>query len=133
MVMIRRIERRGLTPALAQLKQQGLIAFRPSGFSRQDGKKAAMRALETGDCAMSKTYNLAGPERAPGTGNFARHTTRDLIKKALASGHLCLQVMTRRKRAWMFVFAHPRGYRHYRTNKTPASTQNVASAPQSAG
>lgn len=72
-------------PALQKLKQQGLVrAFGFSGKSVEGG----IRALEQGDCAMV-TYNLNEQSERPVLDFALSHRKGILIKKALASGHLC--------------------------------------------
>lgn len=90
-------------PALAQLKQEGLI--RAFGFS---GKTVAggIRALDQGDCAMV-TYNLNERAEAAVLDHALSQHKGILIKKALASGHLCLQGEDPVKQGLAFVFAHP--------------------------
>ncbi|MGB7387065.1 aldo/keto reductase [uncultured Pseudomonas sp.] len=73
-------------PTLQQLKQQGLIrAFGLSGKTIEGG----IRALELGDCAMV-TYNLNEQAERPVLDFALSHNKGILIKKALASGHLCV-------------------------------------------
>lgn len=71
---------------LAELKQEGKIG--QFGFS---GKTVAggLLALETGDCAMV-TFNLNEQQEKPVIDYAAAHGKAILIKKALASGHICL-------------------------------------------
>ena len=90
-------------PTLAQLKQEGLI--RAFGFS---GKSVAggIRALQQGDCAMV-TYNLNERAETEVLDHALSHNKGILIKKALASGHLCLQGEDPVKQGLAFVFAHP--------------------------
>lgn len=72
---------------LAKLKQEGKIGL--FGFS---GKtvEGGLLALEQGDCAMV-TYNLNEQEEKPVLDHAASHGKGILIKKALASGHICLE------------------------------------------
>lgn len=76
----------GVYQALAELKREGKI--RGYGFSGKtvDG---AILALEDGDCAMV-TYNLNEQDEKPVLDYAAAHGKAILIKKALASGHVCL-------------------------------------------
>lgn len=71
---------------LAALKAEGKI--RGFGFS---GKTAegGIKALEQGDCAMV-TYNLNEQHEKPVIDYAAAHGKAILVKKALASGHVCL-------------------------------------------
>ncbi|NWA28923.1 aldo/keto reductase [Pseudomonas gingeri] len=71
---------------LAALKGEGKIrAFGFSGKSVEGG----LKALEQGDCAMI-TYNLNEQAEKPVIDYAARHGKAILVKKALASGHVCL-------------------------------------------
>lgn len=90
-------------PTLAQLKQEGSI--RAYGFS---GKTAegGIRALQQGDCAMV-TYNLQEHEERSVLDFALSHNKGILIKKALASGHLCLQGEDPVRKSLEWVFAHP--------------------------
>ena len=90
-------------PALHQLKQEGLI--RGFGFS---GKTVAggLRALETGDCAMV-TWNLREQGERPVL-DFAQARGKGiLVKKALASGHICLEGEDPLTAGFELVFGHP--------------------------
>ena len=98
------LEEQEVYQALAQLKQEGKI--RGYGFS---GKTAAggLKALERGDCAMV-TYNLKEQAERPVLDYAAEHGKAILVKKALASGHLCLAPGTDPVRAsFELLFAHP--------------------------
>ncbi|MCU1730391.1 MULTISPECIES: aldo/keto reductase [unclassified Pseudomonas] len=89
---------------LALLKQEGKI--RGFGFS---GKTAAggLKALEQGDCAMV-TYNLNEQDERPVLDYAARHNKAILVKKALASGHVCLSPGVDPVRAsFELLFGHP--------------------------
>jgi aryl-alcohol dehydrogenase-like predicted oxidoreductase len=76
----------GTYQALAELKREGKI--RGYGFS---GKtvEGGLLALQDGDCAMV-TYNLNEQGEKPVLDYAAAHGKAVLIKKALASGHVCL-------------------------------------------
>jgi aryl-alcohol dehydrogenase-like predicted oxidoreductase len=76
----------GVYQTLAELKQQGKI--RGFGFS---GKtvEGGLLALREGDCAMV-TYNLNEQGEKPVLDYAAEHGKAILVKKALASGHVCL-------------------------------------------
>lgn len=90
-------------PTLAQLKQDGLIrAFGFSGKTVEGG----IAALQTGDCAMV-TYNLQDQRERPVLDFALSHNKGILIKKALASGHLCLQGNDPAQKSLELVFAHP--------------------------
>ena len=89
---------------LAELKQAGLI--RGFGFS---GKtvEGGLLALERGDCAMV-TYNLGEQQERPILDYAASHAKGVLIKKALASGHVCLDNGVDPVRAsFELIFGHP--------------------------
>jgi len=71
---------------LAALKGEGKIrAFGFSGKTVEGG----LKALEQGDCAMI-TYNLNEQGEKPVIDYAAAHGKAILVKKALASGHVCL-------------------------------------------
>lgn len=89
---------------LAQLKCEGKI--RGFGFS---GKtvEGGMLALREGDCAMV-TYNLNEQGEKPVLDYAAAHGKGILIKKALASGHVCLGPGVDPVQAsFELLFAHP--------------------------
>jgi aryl-alcohol dehydrogenase-like predicted oxidoreductase len=75
----------GVYQTLAELKREGKI--RGFGFS---GKtvEGGLLALRDGDCAMV-TYNLNEQGEKPVLDYAALHAKGILIKKALASGHVC--------------------------------------------
>lgn len=89
---------------LAELKAAGLIrAFGFSGKTPEGG----LLALEQGDCAMV-TYNLSEQDERPVLDYAACHSKAILIKKALASGHLCQDNELDPVRAsFELIFAHP--------------------------
>lgn len=90
-------------PALQQLKQQGLIrAFGFSGKTIEGG----IKALKQGDCAMV-TYNLNEQAERPVLDFALSHNKGILIKKALASGHLCLAGEDPVRKGLELVFQHP--------------------------
>ncbi|CAG8864084.1 hypothetical protein PS627_00853 [Pseudomonas fluorescens] len=98
------LEEQDVYQTLAALKQEGKI--RGYGFS---GKTAAggLKALERGDCAMV-TYNLTEQAERPVLDYAAEHGKAILVKKALASGHVCLAPGTDPVRAsFELLFAHP--------------------------
>lgn len=89
---------------LAALKQEGKIGG--FGFS---GKTAAggLLALKQGDCAMV-TYNLNEQDELPVLDYAAQHNKGILIKKALASGHVCLSEGADPVQAsFAMIFQHP--------------------------
>ncbi|AMB87418.1 aldo/keto reductase [Pseudomonas agarici] len=80
------LERSGVYQTLAELKREGKI--RGFGFS---GKtvEGGLKALEQGDCAMI-TYNPNEQHEQPVIAYALAHGKAILVKKALASGHVCL-------------------------------------------
>lgn len=89
---------------LALLKAEGKI--RGYGFS---GKTVAggLLALRDGDCAMV-TYNLKEQAEKPVLDYAADHGKGILIKKALASGHICLDPgVDPVEASFTLVFKHP--------------------------
>lgn len=90
-------------PALQVLKQEGLI--RAFGFS---GKTVAggIRALESGDCAMV-TWNLREQTERPVLDYALAHNKGILVKKALASGHICLEGEDPLSAGFELVYSHP--------------------------
>jgi len=101
---LRILEQEEVYQTLALLKQEGKI--RGFGFS---GKTAegGLKALEQGDCAMV-TYNLNEQAERPVLDYAAAHGKAILVKKALASGHVCLSPGVDPVRAsFELLFAHP--------------------------
>ena len=98
------LEQTGVYDTLERLKQEGKIgAF---GFS---GKTVAggLKALERGDCAMV-TYNLSEQQEAPVLDCAQAQGKGILVKKALASGHVCLTPGVDPVRAsFELLFDHP--------------------------
>lgn len=80
------LEHEEVYQTLEALKQEGKIG----GFGLS-GKTAAggLKALERGDCAMV-TYNLNEQAERTVIDYAAEHGKAILVKKALASGHVCL-------------------------------------------
>jgi len=94
----------GVYEALAELKQQGKI--RGYGFS---GKtvEGGLLALREGDCAMI-TYNLNEQTERPVLDYAASHGKAILVKKALASGHVCLSPgVDPVEASFKLLFEHP--------------------------
>ncbi|WP_027897192.1 aldo/keto reductase [Zestomonas thermotolerans] len=93
-------------PTLAALKAEGKIrAFGLSGKTVEGG----LRALRDGDCAMV-TYNLAEQGERPVLDYAATHAKGILIKKALASGHVCVGDQAPQdpvQASFELVFGHP--------------------------
>ena len=94
----------GVYQTLAELKQEGkILAYGLSGKTPEGG----LLALETGDCAMV-TYNLNDQRERPVIDYAATHGKAILVKKALASGHLCLEPgVDPARRSFELVFSHP--------------------------
>lgn len=94
----------GVYQALTDLKREGKI--RGFGFS---GKtvEGGLLALREGDCAMV-TYNLNEQGEKPVLDYAAAHGKGILIKKALASGHVCLKPGVDPVQAsFQLLFEHP--------------------------
>ncbi|GGD00718.1 aldo/keto reductase [Halopseudomonas salina] len=90
-------------PTLIQLKRAGLIrAFGFSGKTVEGG----IRALDEGDCAMV-TYNLQEQQEKPVLDHALSHNKGILIKKALASGHACLQGEDPMFASLQLIYSHP--------------------------
>lgn len=90
-------------PTLAELKREGLIrAFGFSGKTVEGG----IRALDGGDCAMV-TYNLHQQQERPVLDHALSHNKGILIKKALASGHVCLQGDDPMYASLQLIYGHP--------------------------
>jgi len=94
----------GIYETLAELKQAGKIrAFGLSGKTVDGG----LLALERGDCAMV-TYNLNEQGERPVLDYAAQHAKGLLVKKGLASGHVCLAPGVDPVRAsFELIFGHP--------------------------
>ena len=94
----------GVYETLAELKQAGKIrAFGLSGKTVDGG----LLALERGDCAMV-TYNLNEQGERPVLDYAATHAKGLLVKKGLASGHVCLAPGVDPVRAsFELIFGHP--------------------------
>jgi aryl-alcohol dehydrogenase-like predicted oxidoreductase len=94
----------GVYATLAELKREGKIgAFGLSGKTI----KGALLALQQGDCAMV-TYNLNEQGEKPVLDYAAKHGKAILVKKALASGHICLaQGVDPVRASFELLFSHP--------------------------
>lgn len=94
----------GVYETLAELKQAGKIrAFGLSGKTVDGG----LLALERGDCAMV-TYNLNEQGERPVLDYAAQHAKGLLVKKGLASGHVCLAPGVDPVRvSFELIFGHP--------------------------
>ncbi|MFK0086211.1 aldo/keto reductase [Pseudomonas sp. NPDC090755] len=98
------LEHEEVYQTLEALKREGKIG----GFGLS-GKTVAggLKALERGDCAMV-TYNLNEQAERPVLDYAAEHGKAILVKKALASGHACLNPDVDPVRAsFELLFAHP--------------------------
>lgn len=98
------IQKFGVLEVLNDLKAEGKV--RATGMSTKtvDG---GILALQHSDCAMV-TYNLAHTEEKPVLDFAAKHGKGILLKKALASGHICSDQETDPVQAsFDFIFAHP--------------------------
>ncbi|WP_312934271.1 aldo/keto reductase [Pseudomonas sp.] len=98
------LEQEEVYATLAALKQEGkILGFGLSGKTVAGG----LKALEQGDCAMV-TYNLTEQGERPVLDYAAEHGKAILVKKALASGHVCLSPGVDPVRAsFELLFAHP--------------------------
>jgi aryl-alcohol dehydrogenase-like predicted oxidoreductase len=81
------IEQYGILEVLNTIKQQGKI--RATGMSTKTVAGGILAAQQS-DCVMA-TYNLNYTDEKPVLDYCAEHNKAVLIKKALASGHLCLE------------------------------------------
>ncbi len=98
------IRRYGILEVLNQLKAEGKI--RASGMSSKT-VAGGLLALEQSDCAMV-TYNLNHTEEQPVLDYAAEHNKGIILKKALASGHLCREEIADPIQAsFDAIFAHP--------------------------
>ena len=97
------LNRYGSLEVLQELKQQGLI--RATGMSTKtiDG---GIMALQQSDCAMV-TWNLNEQGEKTVLDYAAEHGKAILVKKALASGHLCSEGEDPVQQSMNFVFSHP--------------------------
>lgn len=97
------LEHHEVYETLATLKREGKIrGFGLSGKTVEGG----LKALETGDCAMV-TYNLNEQAEKPVIDYAAAHGKAILVKKALASGHVCLSPgVDPVKASFELVFGH---------------------------
>src|SRR3990167_8907218 len=98
------LQHSGIYATLAELKREGKIgAFGLSGKTVEGG----LLALQQGDCAMV-TYNLNEQGEKPVLDYAAAHGKAILVKKALASGHVCLAAGVDPVRAsFELLFSHP--------------------------
>lgn len=81
------LEHTEVYPTLAELKREGkILAYGFSGKTPEGG----LRALQEGDCAMV-TYNLSERQDETVIAQAAKTGKGILVKKALSSGHACLE------------------------------------------
>lgn len=97
------IEQSGCLEILADLKKEGLI--RVAGMSTKTVEGGIM-ALERSDMAMV-TYNLNEQSEKAVLDYAAENGRGILIKKALASGHVCLDGEDPVEKSMRLVFGHP--------------------------
>ncbi|MGH1460824.1 MAG: aldo/keto reductase [Neptuniibacter sp.] len=98
------INKYGILEQLQDLKQQGKI--RASGMSTKT-LEGGLLALEKSDCAMV-TYNLGHRDEEAVLDYAAANNKCILLKKALASGHLCRDKnQDPVKTSFDFIYAHP--------------------------
>ncbi|MHC2145996.1 aldo/keto reductase [Pseudomonas sp. 210_17 TE3656] len=98
------LEHEEVYQTLEALKREGKIGgFGLSGKTVEGG----LKALQRGDCAMV-TYNLNEQAERPVLDYAAEHGKAILVKKALASGHVCLSPGVDPVRAsFELLFGHP--------------------------
>ncbi|MGI9277258.1 MAG: aldo/keto reductase [Endozoicomonas sp.] len=97
------IEQYGCLEVLEDLKKEGLILA--SGMSTKTVEGGIM-ALERSDIAMV-TYNLNEQDEKPVLDYALENDKGILIKKALASGHACLEGENPVEKSMDLVFSHP--------------------------
>ena len=97
------IQQYGCLQVLADLKQEGLI--RATGMSTKTVDGGIM-ALEQSDIVMV-TYNLNEQAEKPVLDYAVKHDKGILVKKALASGHACLEGEDPVEKSMELVFGHP--------------------------
>ncbi len=98
------LQHSGVYETLADLKREGkILGYGLSGKTVEGG----LLALEQGDCAMV-TYNLNEQAERPVLDYAQAHAKGILVKKALASGHVCLKPDEDPVRlSFELLFAHP--------------------------
>ncbi|AMO57915.1 aldo/keto reductase [Endozoicomonas montiporae] len=97
------IQQYGCLDVLADLKKEGLI--RATGMSTKT-VEGGILALEQSDIAMV-TYNLNEQAEKPVLDYAEAHDKGILIKKALASGHVCLEGEDPVEKSMELVLGHP--------------------------
>ncbi len=98
------LQHSGVYETLAELKREGkILGYGLSGKTVEGG----LFALEQGDCAMV-TYNLNERAERPVLDYAQAHAKGILVKKALASGHVCLTPDQDPVRlSFELLFSHP--------------------------
>lgn len=100
---LRILQEEGVYETLAELKREGkLLGFGFSGKTVEGG----LLALERGDCAMV-TYNLNERAERPVIDHALSHGKGILVKKALASGHVCLAGQDPVRASFQLLFGEP--------------------------
>lgn len=98
------IQKYGILEVLSELKKAGKI--RATGMSTKT-VEGGLLALEQSDCAMV-TYNLNHREEIAVLDYAAENDKGILLKKALASGHICQdQSIDPIQASFDFIYAHP--------------------------
>lgn len=97
------IEQYGCLEALEELKKEGLILATGMSTKTVEG---GILALEKSDIAMV-TYNLNEQAEKPVLDFAHKNDKGILIKKALASGHACLEGEDPVEKSMELVFSHP--------------------------
>ncbi len=97
------IKQYGCLEILDDLKKEGLILASGMSTKTVDG---GILALEKSDIAMV-TYNLNEQSEKPVLDYALKHNKGVLIKKALASGHVCLEGEDPVEKSMELVFSHP--------------------------
>ncbi|MGK0498724.1 MAG: aryl-alcohol dehydrogenase-like predicted oxidoreductase [Oceanicoccus sp.] len=97
------IEQHEVLQELARCKQEGLIRAYGMSTKTVDGGLAAAAATD----AVMATYNLEYRDEAPVIDYCQQKNKGLLIKKAFASGHLCLDGEDPVQQSMDFIFSHP--------------------------
>ena len=100
---VRIIEQSGCLETLADLKKEGKI--RATGMSTKT-VEGGILALQKSDMAMV-TYNLNEQGEKPVLDYALANNKGILVKKALASGHACLEGQDPVRESMKLVFSHP--------------------------
>jgi len=97
------IERYGILEVLADLKRAGVIGATGMSTKTVEG---GIAAAQRSDMVMA-TYNPEYPDETPVLDYCQENNIGVLVKKALASGHLCLNAGDPVEEAMAFIFSHP--------------------------